>query len=152
MDNLLALQTTLVEGYRVASGRAKDSPYPAGSISLQVPYFKALGFDLSGCLAATLNLSVAPFKFELLAADHRFEKVHWYPHTAPETFSFVSCLVEYDAVQYHGWIYYPHPETKPAHFQSPSTFEVLCPFIPDLDYGAKLILRFSPHKIRVLQP
>lgn len=39
-----------------------------------------------------------------------------------------------------GLIYFPHPETKPEHFQQPDVLELLLPFITGLDYGAELRL------------
>jgi len=34
-----------------------------------------------------------------------------------------------------GLIYYPHPETKPEHFQKPDVLELLLPFVAGLRYG-----------------
>jgi hypothetical protein len=36
------LTGTVVPGYGVASGRSADSPYPAGTIAMQAPLFRAL--------------------------------------------------------------------------------------------------------------
>jgi hypothetical protein len=47
-------------GHQVASGLAVNNPYPAGTIAMQTPFFKALGLDLSGFYVGTLNVSIAP--------------------------------------------------------------------------------------------
>ncbi len=44
------------QGHGVASGRAPDSPYPAGTIALQAPLFARHGLDLSPFFPGTLNL------------------------------------------------------------------------------------------------
>jgi hypothetical protein len=48
----------VVPGYGVASGRSIASPYPAGTIEMQMPFFQTLGLDLRGCFAGTINLSI----------------------------------------------------------------------------------------------
>ena len=50
----------VVAGHGVASGRAADSPFAAGTIELQAPHFAALGLDLSPFVMATVNLDLAP--------------------------------------------------------------------------------------------
>lgn len=44
----------------MASGRAPDSPYPAGTIALQAPFFREHGVDLSPYFPGTLNVDLAP--------------------------------------------------------------------------------------------
>jgi hypothetical protein len=39
-----------------------------------------------------------------------------------------------------GLIYFPHPETKPEHFQKPDVLELLLPWTAGMDYGGKLQL------------
>ncbi|MFK0570660.1 hypothetical protein [Endozoicomonas sp.] len=39
-----------------------------------------------------------------------------------------------------GWIYYPHPETKSAHFHRPDTIEILAPWPGGICYGGQLVL------------
>jgi len=36
--------------------------------------------------------------------------------------------------------YFPHPETKPAHFQKPDVLELLLPFVEGLKYGDEIKL------------
>ncbi len=39
-----------------------------------------------------------------------------------------------------GWIYLPHPDTKPGHFQKPDVLELLLPWTEGLEYGTRLEL------------
>jgi hypothetical protein len=40
-----------------------------------------------------------------------------------------------------GLIYFPHPETKPEHFQKPDVLELLLPHVEGLQYGTELTLQ-----------
>ncbi|NER98945.1 MAG: hypothetical protein F6J86_34845, partial [Symploca sp. SIO1B1] len=66
-----------------------------------------------------------------------------------EDFSFSPCRISYHNQTYSGWIYYPHPETKPAHFQDPSILEILAPFIPNMNYGATISLDINLREVRL---
>ena len=81
-------QGRLVAGHGVASGRAADSPYPAGTIALQTPHFLSLGIDLTPYQPATLNLDFAPGVWRLRDPDHHVPLLHWTDQHPPETFSF----------------------------------------------------------------
>jgi len=81
----------LVAGHGVASGRAATSPYPAGTIHLQAPYFAARGIDLSPFFAGTLNLEAARGHWRLRDPDARVEALEWTDRHPPETFSFWRC-------------------------------------------------------------
>jgi hypothetical protein len=39
-----------------------------------------------------------------------------------------------------GWIYFPHPDTKPTHFQTPDVLELLLPWTEGLGYGTRIRL------------
>ena len=69
------IKGTVIPGHGVASGHASDSPYPAGTIALQRPFFQQLGLDLSDCFDGTLNVSVAPMELVLRDPDHTFVDV-----------------------------------------------------------------------------
>lgn len=127
----------------MASGRAVDSPYPAGSIALQLPYFQALGLDLSDCFLGTLNLNIAPQTFTLEHPDYTFRQVKWFADGPAEDFSFVRVQVTAGEQTVSGWIYYPHPETKPQHFHNPSTLEVLAPWLEGVGYGDAVVLQVA---------
>jgi hypothetical protein len=40
-----------------------------------------------------------------------------------------------------GFIYQPHPDTKPEHFQKPDVLELLLPRIENLSYGTRIRLQ-----------
>ncbi|BAW96708.1 hypothetical protein NIES970_16470 [[Synechococcus] sp. NIES-970] len=139
----------LKRGHQVASGQAKNSPYTAGTITLQTPHFQQLGLDLSLYFPGTLNISIAPKTFRPTQPRYTFAHVQWHPDFAPETFSFSPCQIEHHQRRYDGLIYYPHPETKLGHFQDDSTLEVLAPWIPNLTYGDRLRLSLLPTEVTV---
>lgn len=150
MTNLLTLMGIVSSGHRVASGQAVDSPYERGTLEMQLPYFRDLGLDLSGFYLGTINVSIAPHTFELIAPKYTFTQVKWHQNYPAETFSFATVVVVYQSVSYDGWIYYPHPETKIGHFQDDSILEIIAPEISDLDYGDRLSLKVNSQEIRVI--
>jgi hypothetical protein len=154
-----AWRGVLLQGHGVASGRAADSPYPAGTISLQAPLFAAAGLDLSPYLAATLNLDFSPGEWCLQDPDHRFEQLRWTEHHPPETFSFWQCRLrpvpeqsDPDGAWLPALIYYPHPETKCAHHQPAGALEVLAPPLGSVHPGAVFELQVDVHRCRLIQP
>jgi hypothetical protein len=131
----------IVRGHRVASGLNGDPRFPGGTLAMQRPYFAALGLDLAAMHAGTLNISIAPARYELRQPRWTFPLVKWHPTEPAETFSFVQARMETaDRREAAGWIYHPHPETKPEHFQSTDVLEVLMPFVEGLDYGTPVTL------------
>ena len=139
----------VIKGYGVASGKALDSPYPAGTISLQQPYFRNLGLDLYHLHPATLNLSVAPKQMQVVNPKYTFRKVNWIDGYPPEDFSFSECKILFCEKLYKGYIYYPRPETKIGHFQSPSVVEVICQSIPAISYGSTVELVYLDQEINI---
>lgn len=138
-------------GYGVASGRASQSPYPEGTISLQTPHFQKLGLDLSPYYPGTLNISIAPAQFRMIQPQWTFPLVLWFPASCPETFSFSPCQVIHRNHPFLGLIYYPHPETKPDHFQDSSTVEVLAPYIPQVKTGDTVHLGVLSQQVGVIE-
>lgn len=126
----------LLRGHQVAS--RPSQAYPYGTLEKQLPFFKALGLDLSGYFRGTLNISIAPLTFEMTAPELTFRLVEWSDLHPPETFSFSRCKVFHAGIEYGGWVYYPHPETKRDHFQDPSLVEVIAAQIPGVGYGDAL--------------
>jgi hypothetical protein len=147
--NLHSISGILVQGHQVASGASTCSPYPAGTIKLQKPYFRELGLDLSACFDGTLNVAIEAKSFQILRADYYFENLRWVDDFNPETFSLVACQLEFASIRYAAWVYYPHPETKTKHFQQPNLVEVLAPKISGIKYGDKLRLHFDATKFKV---
>jgi len=138
----------LVQGYRVASGPSKDYPY--GALDRQRPLFKERGLDLGSYFNGTLNINIQPHIFKLLKPEFTFQHVEWTDLHPPEDFSFSRCKVIYKTIEYEGWVYYPHPETKLRHFQNPSLLEVIAVPIPDIKYGDKLDVLVNPKEILVM--
>ena len=146
---LQSVQCQVVAGHQIASGRAAVTPYPAGSIELQLPHFKARGLDLSDCYRGTLNLSLKPKRFEWIKPDYSFENVQWIDGFQPETFWFATCVLLRGNVIFPGWIYYPHPETKTQHHHDDTVLEIICNLVPNIQYGDTVKLLYSPEKLRV---
>ena len=146
--------TRVVAGYGVASGRAPDSPYPCGTISLQAPLFASRGLDLSCYYPSTLNLSFEDSRWQLSDPDVCLEQLRWTDQHPPETFSFWPVALRWQglAVAVEGLLYWPHPETKRNHHQSPDRLEVLAPWIPDLQACQALELGVDPRRCRRVQP
>jgi hypothetical protein len=146
-DNIL-VSGTVVEGHRVASGPSKEYPY--GSLERQKPFFKAHGLDFDRFFIGTLNISIAPLRFELFNPAYTFRQIAWTDLHPPEDFSFSPCRVRFKGKEYEGYIYYPHPETKIRHFQNPSLIEVITEKIPGMGYGARLDLVLDPIAVRIV--
>jgi len=147
-----SLIATIRQGHRVASGKADNSPYPIGTIEMQIPYFKKLGLDLSHLFKGTLNLNIEPNTFEVIAPEFTFRNVHWAEGFPAEDFSFSSCSVLYKGREYSGYIYYPHPDTKIGHFHSSSLIEVICEAIDGIGYGGRVELRYRKEEVRINTP
>jgi hypothetical protein len=131
----------IVRGHRVASGLNANPRFPGGTLRMQMPHFLALGLDLSLYHIGTVNVSIAPLSYQIAQPRLTFRSVKWHPTEPAEDFSFCDCrLLRGNAPSVAGLIYYPHPETKPEHFQQPDVLELLLPFIAGLDYGADIQL------------
>ncbi|MFN8399014.1 MAG: hypothetical protein U0X74_03285 [Anaerolineales bacterium] len=137
----------LVRGHQVAS--RPSAAYPYSSLEKQKPFFKSLGLDLSPYFNGTLNISIAPFIFEMTAPEFTFPLVEWTDLHPPETFSFSRCKVIFKSLEYAGWVYYPHPETKKTHFQNPSLVEVIAHQIPEIQYGDALEVELNTDEVTV---
>lgn len=145
----MRLKGKVIEGYKIASGYSTSGRYPDSTIKLQTPHFLKRGVDISDFYPGTLNISIAPRTFEILQPTYVLKDVDWIPSHQPETFMFCKCEVTFQNQKCEGLIYYPSPETKEIHFQSPSTIEVLAPHIPGLSYGDEIELILSPDQIRI---
>ena len=141
------IQGTVIKGHRVASG--PSDAYPYGTLGKQKPYFKALGLDLDQYFEGTLNISIAPRTFEMKRSQYTFPLVEWTDLHPPETFSFSACRLHFAGDNHDGWVYFPHPETKTAHFQNPSVVEVISHRITGITYGDPVILHLNRGEIIV---
>ena len=135
----------VITGHGVAGGSAADSPYPAGSISLQRPHFLSAGIDLSPYFSGTLNVDLAPHKPPQLQRVVFDGVLHWYGDIAERfTLARVDCRVVVHKIgrEVEGLWYYPHPETKPAHFQRETVVELLLPYLEGIAAGDAVSIKF----------
>lgn len=116
---------------------------------MQMPFFKALGLDLSDCWPGTVNVSIAPQTWTLLQADYCFEHLAWTHLHPPETFSFVRVQLIWQSRMVKAWVYRPHPETKATHHQANTTVELIAPHMDGLAYGDAVQILFNPASIRL---
>ena len=151
VDFDLVVRGVIRRGHGVASGSAAISPYPGGTLALQIPLFKQQGVDLSGFFCGTLNVDISPLRFQLTNPEVTLRKVAWTDRIPPEDFSFCPCLLEALRATHRALVYYPHPETKVEHFQNESVIEVLAPFIPHLGIGSRVRLRLRSSQVRVCE-
>lgn len=148
----------VVQGYGIASGSAKESPYPKSTIEMQVPFFKALGLDISSFYMGTINVDIAPFKWKPIAPYKRFDNVKWFEERIPENFMFFRCKISIvtnvsnqsaNSLELDSYNYYPDPSTKIAHFHNSSTMEILAPYIENLNVGCEIKVEFFDSEISV---
>ena len=143
----------VVQGHQVASGQNGNPRFPGGTLHMQEPYFKALGVDLAAYHPGTLNVSIAPCHYRVGNPRHTFKQVRWHPIKPAEDFSFFDVrLIRPAGALVCGLIYYPHPDTKPEHFQQPDVLELLLPFVEGLDYGAELLLEIPSCQMLIESP
>jgi hypothetical protein len=147
MTNWTSVHGVVVAGYRVASGHSKDYPY--GALDRQRPFFQAGGLDLSNYFNGSLNVDIRPLEFTMVKPEFTFQHVEWTDLHPPEHFSFSRCKVIFKGVEYDGWVYYPHPETKLRHFQNPSLLEVIAMPIPEIQYGDEVDVLVNPEEITI---
>lgn len=151
MESWIKIKGTVKKGYGVASGRAKDLRFPNGTIEIQKPFFQERGLDLSQYFPGTINISIAPYNYEIKQAKYTFKNLKWAANEPAEDFSFCDCLIFLNTGRSQsGLIYYPHPETKPEHFQTPDTLEIITSLISDLKYGDNLIIAVDSQQINLL--
>jgi hypothetical protein len=147
MPKWVSVHGAVVQGYRVASGPSKDYPY--GALDRQRPFFKAGGLDLGHYFNGSLNIDIHPLEFEMVKPQFTFHHVAWTDLHPPEHFSFSRCQVIFRGIEYDGWVYYPHPETKLRHFQNPSLLEVIAMPIPEIQYGDEVDVLVNSKEISV---
>ena len=136
----------------MASGLNGDAKFPGGTLRMQAPHFRALGLNLERFHFGTLNVSIAPRRFRVLDAALTLRAVKWHPTKPAEDFSFLDVpLLRRDAPAVDGLVYYPHPETKPAHFRAPDVLELLLPFVPRLDYGMEIRSEAPDAQVRLMR-
>jgi hypothetical protein len=141
----------VVRGHQVASGRGGDARFPGGTLGMQTPHFAERGLDLSVFFKGTINVSISPLKYHVLKAKHTFPGVKWHPVAPEETFSFFDVRLIQDGKQpLAGLIYYPHPETKPEHFQQPDVLELLFPYVEGLALATTLRIAVASDQMQTI--
>ncbi|MGS2719132.1 hypothetical protein [Paraglaciecola aestuariivivens] len=150
-ENSIQVPGTLVKGHQVASGKAKDSPFPAGTIAMQKPFFKAQGINLDDFFTGTLNINIAPKRFELHNPSFTMKNIKWSEEHAAETFSLSPCQIIVKDKSFAAYLYYPHPETKIGHFKDDSLLEILSHKIDGIAYGDEVLLRLNPNEINLIE-
>lgn len=145
---LFRVYGAVVRGHGVASGRAGDPRFPGGTIAMQLPFFRKLGLDLSGFFPGTVNVDVTPWAFRPGPEARRFELVKWHPVAPAETFSFARATLVRGGVRHPALVYWPHPETKPEHFQPAGVVELLAPRIDGLEPGDAVAVETEPAQAR----
>jgi hypothetical protein len=137
----MQVPATIVRGHRVASGQKGDPRFPGGTIRMQTPFFLERGLDLSPFYFATLNVSIEPWQYRVVLPRHTFRAVKWHSAEPAEDFSFFDVRVlRENGEAIAGLIYFPHPETKPEHFQSAGVLELLLPLMDGIEYGMRVML------------
>jgi len=145
-----AVPATIIQGHRVASGLNGNPRFPGGTLHMQTPFFTALGLDLSGLHQGTLNVSISPRRYRVLQPAVTFRQVKWHPTEPAEDFSFFHFrLLRSGEAPVSGWIYYPHPETKPEHFQQPDVLELWLPYVEGLHYGMPVTLEIPASEMTI---
>ena len=147
MTNWISVHGLVAQGYRVASGPSKDYPY--GALNRQRPFFKAGGLNLDEYFNGSLNVDIRPFEFAMVKPAFTFHHVEWTDLHPPEHFSFSRCKVIFKDMDYDGWVYYPHPETKLRHFQNPSLLEVIAMGIKDIHYADEVDALVNAEEISI---
>lgn len=137
----------LKSGHQVASGMSPNNPYERGTIEMQLPFFQALGLDLSAFFLGTLNVDIAPHTFKIVEPGYTFRNVKWHRDYPAEDFSFSPCKIFFQDRIEAGLVYYPHPESKIGHFQADSIVEVIAPHISGIKYGNTIEIAFNPAEI-----
>jgi len=138
----------IVQGHRVASGLNGNPLFPSGTMRMQRPFFKELGLDLYRFHPGTLNVSIAPLCYHVVRPKHTFRALKWHPTEHAEDFSFFDVAVyRVGMPPVEGFIYHPHPDTKPKHFQNSDVLELLLPWTEGLAYGTEIALEAPPDQI-----
>lgn len=133
--NTLIVSGVVSAGHGVASGIAEDTPFGAGTIALQAPFFERLGIPVNKFLSATINVDIAPLAFDLEGWDYEALQVNWTDVIPPEDFYFSHCIITHHTHTVGALIYRPSPVTKVDHFQKKSIIEILAPKLDRLSYG-----------------
>ena len=87
----------------------------------------------------TLNIDLAPFIPQM--RNPVFDEVIEWFDGIEERFLLAPIEIEVKGQGYSGLWYYPHPDTKPAHFQESTVVELLLPWIDCIEIGEEVLVR-----------
>ena len=150
MNNWIKVKGIIKEGYGVASGEGGDKRFPNGTIEMQKPFFRELGLDLEPYFSGTLNISIFPHQYSVKQAKYTFKNLKWAEKEPAEDFSFFDCRIKLtNGDLQEGLIYYPHPDTKPEHFQAADILEIITSKIDNLKYDDEVILEVDSQQIEI---
>jgi hypothetical protein len=151
MIDYLRVKGIIKKGYGVASGKGGDKRFPNGTIEMQKPFFRELGLDLQPYFPGTLNISISPHQYSVKQAKYTFKNLKWAENEPAEDFSFFDCRIQLkNGELQEGLIYYPHPDTKPEHFQAADILEIMTFKIDDLKYNDNIILEVDNQQIEII--
>jgi len=153
MNDWQVITARVVSGHGVASGRNGNPRFPGGTLRMQADHLRQCGIDLSAFFLGTINVSIAPYRYRVVHPRHTIRQLKWHPTEPAEDFSFFDIRAAGpvgDPVA--GLIYYPHPDTKPTHFQRPNVLELLLPHIDQVRVGAEMRLEIPRNQMLIEDP
>ena len=143
----------VVSGHGVASGRNGNPRFPGGTLRMQADHFRERGIDLSTFFLGTINVSIAPYTYRVVNPRQTIRQLKWHPTEPAEDFSFFDLRAAGPGGEgVAGLIYYPHPDTKPTHFQQPDVLELLLPYVAELRVGAEMRLEIPRNQMLIEDP
>jgi hypothetical protein len=95
-----------------------------GTIRAQREFFRRAGVDTERLYDGTINVDISPLQFEPIKPSLILRHVRWHPTWAPETFSLFTCKIVVRESEHDGFVYFPHPDTKPTIFPGHHIAEV----------------------------
>lgn len=150
MSDWQTFTARVLQGHRVASGMNRNPRFPGGTLKMQAPFFRELGVDIDAFHPGTINISLTPLRYRVKQPRHTFRNLRWHPVEPAEDFSFFDLRLLRDGQpDLPGLIYFPHPETKPEHFQQPDVLELLLPHVDGMHYGMELTLAVPVEQMAV---
>ncbi|NAY93407.1 hypothetical protein GTQ34_15965 [Muricauda sp. JGD-17] len=141
----------VIPGYGVASGKGGDPRYHEGTLKLQYPHFKEKGLDLSPFYMGTLNVNIAPYRYQIIKPKLYFENIAWSDHIPPENFYFFDVSLHFKGKRFGGLVYMPDPQTKEDHLQKPTVLELILPKINGLHYGDNLYVNVPEEQLGLIR-
>ena len=149
--DIIELEGVIKEGLRHCSGIDADgTEHPGkdgivGTIRRQRPFFEDVIPNFSEFYNGTINLDISPQMFEVVY--HDYEVIcDWRKDGIPQTFWFVNVGLRHKKALYGGLVYYPCPRQGKARKRE-SIFELLFPFVLDLNYEDRASILYSPIQI-----